>query len=113
MAIFCIFKMNLVAYIKNIITGCLGILVFCGSVSADNITPGTLPTTRAIIAVFDTLPRPQKVKTEVQKPKPGNRGKGQNKIKDVPRARPQQKPKVVGPKMKPVKIIKPKVGPKR
>lgn len=59
---------------------------------------------------IDTVPR--KKIPEDKKTPPEARGKKNQKVKEVPKARPQQKPKVVNPKVKPVKIVKPKIKPK-
>ena len=63
-----------------------------------------------LLAVFDTVPI-KKQPVPVTKSKKPNNAKTP-KIKEVPKARPMPKPKVVGPKIKPGKIVRPKVGPK-
>ena len=58
------------------------------------------------IATVDTIPQKQQIpKDKKQKNPDVNKGK----VKKVPKARPMPKPKIVGPKVKPVKVIKPKL----
>ena len=61
----------------------------------------------------DTIPQKPVSTPSVDNKNKGNKGKpdASAKIKEVPKARPMPKPKVVGPKVKPVKI-KPNMGPK-
>ena len=62
------------------------------------------------VVTLDTIPPKKPATPDDKKQKPENAKKPE--VKEVPKARPMPKPKVVGPKVKPVKIIRPRVGPK-
>ena len=64
---------------------------------------------------LDTIPPKQQETSESKKPDQTNPAKPENPktvVKEVPKARTMPKPKVVGVKVKPVKVIKPKIKPK-
>lgn len=106
--------MKLTSYIKYFL---LLIVAFASTYAyaSDRVVITLVPAAPFISA--DAMPLKENAVANFYQQRPGKQkakpAKSQKPVvKEVPRARPQPKPKMVGPKVKPVKIVKPKVKPR-